>query len=309
MARYLPIALAAGLGSAVLYAAALSGHFLGVVLAYLAVLPLFVVGLTRGPAATAIAAVCAAAGIVAFGSWLLGLMFAVTQAIPAVAMTVLALRNRQWTDGQTYWYPAGRLLAGLSLWCAGLIVVAAIALAVSGDGLVAGVETVLHAMTAAFGQEANLPVDASALKSAAMILPGVVAWSWMLMMTVNGLLAQVIARRLGKILRPPLRLADVDIGYTWIGFGAVCVLVGLVVPGDFGFGAINVAIVLAYPLFFQGLGVVHGLVHYWGGGPLAFGLFYFLLILLGWLALVVIVLGLAEPFVRLRTRFAGRKNT
>jgi len=309
MLRQLPLALAAGLGSALLYATALSGSFVGILLAYLAMLPLFVVGLSLGWFAAAFAAGGATLGVAVFGGMYPGLIYAVTHAAPCVFFTGLALRNRTWDDGQTYWYPAGRLLIATSLWCVGLVVVIGAVLAGYGQGFEASVITLLESMASAFGAQDQSIMQPAALVDLAMFLPGLVAWSWMLMATLNGLIGQFISRKIGQAKRPSLRLSDIEVGQVWIGVFAVCVVIGLFAPGDLGFGAVNLAIIIAYPLFFQGLSVVHSLLNRWGAGPFGIGIFYALLLFLGWLALAVIALGLAEPLVNLRTRFAGRRNT
>jgi len=308
MPNYLPFALIAGLGSAVLYAVAINGSMLGIVLAYVAMLPLFLIGLSFGKRATIIAAMVASVAILLFGGIVPGLIFGVSHGLPACAVTGLALHNRKWTDGNLYWYPSGRLLMGLSLWSGALVAITGAALQLLASGFADGVEHFLQAMAQTFAQIGDVTINPSALNQVAMILPSIVAISWMLMATVNGLLAQAVLRRLGRNLRPSLRLVEVKIGGPWIGAFGVCMLVGLTIPGDIGYGATNIAIVLAYPLFFQGLSVIHSMIHHWGGGPLAVGLFYALLIFMGWLALAVVALGLAEPIVRLRTRIAGLHN-
>jgi hypothetical protein len=308
MPSYLPFALVAGLGSAVLYAAALDGSMVGIVLAYTAMLPLFLIGLSFGNRAIVVAATAASIAIVLFGGIVPGLIFGVSHGLPTCAVTILALHNRKWTDGNLYWYPAGRLLMALSLWSGALIAIVGFAFWLFASGFADGVEQFLQAMAQTFAQAGNVTVNSSAFEQVTIVLPGVVALSWMLMATVNGLLAQTVLRRLGKNLRPSLRLAEVKISGPWIGTFVVSVLGGLLIPGDVGFSATNIAIVMAYPLFLQGLSVIHSVIHHWGGGPLAVGLFYALLIFMGWLALAVVALGLAEPVVRLRTRIAGRHN-
>lgn len=309
MLRQFPLALAAGLGSALLYGTALSGSFIGIVLAYLAMAPLFAIGLSFGWVVGLVAVGAAVAGVSVFGGIYPGLIFTASHAAPCLFLIGLALRNRSWSDGQVYWYPAGRLLMASSLWCVAMIVVAGTMLSLYGQGFKESVIALLEEMTTAFaapGQSVMQPMDFADM---AVVLPGLVAWSWLLMATLNGLIGQMIARKTGQALRPSPRIADIQVGQWWIGLFAVCVLVSLIAPGDVGFGAVNVAIVMAYPLFFQGLSVIHGLLNHWGAGAFGIGLFYFLLIFLGWLAVIVIAFGLAEPLVNLRTRFAGRRNT
>ena len=311
MLRQLPIALAFGLSSALLYAAALSGSFVGIALAYLAMIPLFAVGLMYGVQTLSVASACAAVGIMIFGGVLPGLLYGISHALPCLLLVSFALRNRTWNDGQVYWYPPGRLMQGLALWCAGAIAALALVLSAVSDGFRNSIVAFLQAMTEAFrGAEQGAPaMDAGAIEGMALLLPGLVAWSWMIMTTLNGLLAQTIVRRAGRNLRPSPRLKDVVIGQRWaIAFGAFA-LAGALLPGDLGLSAINIAIVLAYPLFFQGLSVIHSLFAYWGVGAVGVGLFYGLMVLLSWIALAVIALGLAEPLLRLRTRFTGTRNT
>ncbi len=309
MFRQLPLALAAGLGSALLYAAALGGSFFGILLAYLAMLPLFVVGLSFGRLALMLSAGAGAIGVSVFGGVYPGLVYALTHAVPCVVLAGLALRNRTWNDGQTYWYPPGRLLMVTSGWCVALIVVGGVLLSSFGQGYKDSVVTLLQSMADAVQGQDQALVQPMAMADMAVILPGLIAWSWMIMATLNGLIGQTITRKLGQALRPSPRLADIEVGQRWIGVFALCVVIAFFVPGDVGFGAANVAIVMAYPLFFQGLSVVHSLLNHWGAGSLGIGLFYVLLIVLGWLAVAVIALGLAEPLINLRTRFAGRQNT
>jgi hypothetical protein len=309
MLRQLPLALASGLGSAVLYAAALSGSFFGVLLAYLAMLPLFAIGLSLGVRALAIAAASASIGIAVFGGVVPGLLFGLSNALPVTLLVVLALQSRAWNDGKVYWYPAGRLIQVLAIWCAGVILLAGVTLSLFGGGFQESVVGFIRSMAEALQSQGQPILNADAATGIAVLLPGIVAWSWMVMSTVNGLFGQTVLRRAGKNLRPTPKFAEVVIGPAWVaGFG-VCVIAGLALPGDLGFGAVNLAIVLAYPLFFQGLSVIHALAAHWGLGPLVIGLFYGLMVLLSWTALAVVALGLAEPLVRLRARLSGPKNS
>ena len=287
----------------------MSGGFLGIFLAYVAMVPLFAVGLMFGPTALLAAAASAAVGIIAFGGLFPGLLYSVSHALPTVLLVGLALRNRTGSDGQVYWYPPGYMLQGLALWSGGGIALIALSLELFAGGFQASIVAFLQAMVEAFQGEGPAMMDAESVSSIAILLPGIVAWSWMIMTTLNGLLAQMIVRRTGRNLRPNPRLADVAVGQRWAAAFAAFALAGMLLPGDLGLSAINIAIVLAYPLFFQGLSVIHALVAHWGLGPLGIGLFYGLLILLSWIALAVIAVGLAEPLVRLRARLAGPQNT
>ena len=309
MLRQLPLALALGLSSAVLYAAALSGSPLGIFLAYLAVLPLFTAGLSMGMTPLVIAAASAAVGIGLFGGLMPSLPYGLSHALPAVLLVRLAMQSMTWNDGKVYWYPPGRLVQALTLWCGSVLVLTGLGLSLFGSGFEDSVVALIRAMADAFKSQGQPILNADAAAGVAVMLPGIIAWSWMVMVTLNGLAAQAVLRRGGRNLRPSPRLAEVVVGPAWVaGFG-VCAIEGVAIPGDLGFGAVNLAIIMAYPLFFQGLSVMHALFAHWGIGTFGVGLFYVLMVLLSWTALAVVALGLAEPLVRLRARLAGPQNT
>jgi len=304
MSHQLPIVIALGVGSAVLYAAALSGNLPGILLAYTAMLPLFASGLWHGAQAGLIAGAAGSIAIAVVGGAMPALLFAMTHALPNALLTALALRVQIWSDGQTYWYPPGHLLQAVSLWSVACIAIVALSIGMIGGGFRTGVEELLRQMAGAFGSDWLMLAGDGPISGFAALLPGVIAWSWMVMATFNGLFAQSILRRTGVNRRPSPRMADIGVPLGWGTAFGTAAIAGAVLPGDIGYTAANIAIVMAYPLFFQGLSVAHAVLAYLNAGVFGFVMFYGVMLMFGWLALGLIVVGLVEPMVRLRVRLA-----
>jgi uncharacterized protein YybS (DUF2232 family) len=309
MIRQLPIIIAFGLASAVLYASALSGIAIGLLVTYLAQLPLFIVGLSMGTMAVALAGAAGIVALLVIGGTIPGLLFALSTAVPVTILVQLALRVRTWTDGKDYWYPAGNLLRGTSLWCALLLVGAAVGFALFADGIVASVSAFVGHIAEMINQTTGQNTMPTVMNQLSYLLPGITAWSWMLMATVNGLLAQAIVKRVNRNLRPSMSMGEIDIPLSWASLFGVTVALSYVLNGDLGFLTANLAMILAYPLLFQGLSVIHAALASFGAWTAGYIAFYVMLIFFGWLALAVVALGMAEPVFKLRERLTRPKNT
>lgn len=309
MTRQLPIMTAFGLASAVLYASALSGLSIGLLITYLAQLPLFAAGLWMGVQAAAVAGAVGIVAITFFGGVMPGILFAVSTAVPVAILVMLALRKRTWTDGLDYWYPPGNLLRAAAIWCSALLIVAAIALAAFADGISAVITAFVGRIGDVVAQVTGQEAAPGALEPLAGVLPGVTAWTWMIMTTINGLLAQQIVRRAGKNIRPTPAVSEILVPLSWAAAFGIAVAASYVLTGDLQFVTANLAIILAYPLLFQGLSVVHAALASFGAWTAGYVAFYAVLIIFGWLAFVLVAVGMAEPLLKLRERLPRPKNT
>lgn len=304
MPREILLAVAAGLAGGVLYTALLAGSVGGIMFAYLSQVPLFLVGLGLGLLPALIAGGVATLLVAVAGDALAALLFVLTSVGPLVVLVRQALLNRPTGAGSTEWYPPGLLVA----WMAGI---AAVGIVLSGFLLLdhpEGYEGAVRAMLqTAMGGMAPAGVSPESVEhfagQLAGMFPGLVAVSWMLMMAVNGSLAQGLLVGLGRNLRPSPSMALIELP-AWLlyAFG-LAALVAVAVDGSVGYIARNLAIALTVPFFFQGLAVVHALANRWAARTLALFMFYLVLVVLGWPAILVTAIGLAEPFLRLRVRY------
>jgi hypothetical protein len=217
------------------------------------------------------------------------------------------------------WYPADCLLlelvfAGLWVACIGTVLV------IGGGGvstlfpeliqaLVAGLADLEGSVgSAGAGAAGEHSERAEMIEILGYLIPGLSVGSWMIMVVVNGVLAQMLALRWGRLGRPPVDFTRVSLP-EWLGH-LFCLTVALAVlaEGAIGLLAANLVLVLAIPFFFVGLSVVHGMIA--GdriGNPVLF-LLYMALFLFGWPAVLVIGLGVAEPWVGLRRRLAAEER-
>lgn len=306
------IALAAafaGAASAAFYASLLSGSLGALILAYLAQLPLFVIGLWLGFAGAAMAGAAAAVALAAAGGIVFALVYLVANAVPAVAVSYLAQLNRPGADGGTEWYPPGQLIGWLvgSAMAAFLMTTVIFAGESGGaEGLIRNfVETALRTLVPA-GQAADGLGGVAAL--VARFFPGVVADSWIIMVIANAVLAQGLLARFGRNLRPTPAMQDIELP-SWVMGATAVAAIGSFMPGTAGFVGGNLVLmaVLAYAL--AGLGVVHALVQRSPSRTIALVATYTFLFIFGWPIVIVALLGAAEPWLNLRRRARGGTGT
>ncbi len=310
MPRFALIALGAGAVSALLHFAAMSSWMLGIPLALFTQLPLFLVGLGYGMPAVAYAG---GAGVVLTGliaGLFTALNFAVVDAVPVALVVFQALRSRTGPDGEVNWYPLGLLVMWLTVYAAAVLVLASVLL----SGAEGGMEGVLRDLFVDTRQDlTGTPVNPqieAMIDALVPMLPGFALTMWMLVVAVNGTLAQTILVRNGRNLRPSPALASLALpSWMMIAVAAACV-VAFLGPDALDFIGQNLALVLAVPFFFSGLALVHMLARRSTNRRVLLVLFYALLVfslmMMGWRAIVpVAVLGLISHLANLRRRFGG----
>ncbi len=302
--------LGAGALSALLYLAiqqASPGTF---ILAYLSPLPLYFAGLAFGLVPVVIAGLAGSALAFAIGSWPDGLSFALLNAVPAMWVSRLALLARADQYGKTEWYPAERLVTWLSLG-AGVYFVAALLLT-SGleGGLWSGLEAYMRSMAEQFTSPDGrtlAPETQEVIANFAQFMPAMVGLSWMTMQVVNGTLAQGLAVRFKRNLRPSPSLAAFR-APSPLAYVLAALTAASFISGTIGLIAGTLAVFAAYPYLFAGLGVVHDLSARLAARTMLLVVFYFLLFMLGWPFLLVAGLGLIDQWADLRGRFNGPRS-
>jgi len=302
MPQVIGYAVLAGLISSALFLALSTGLPGMVLLAYFVQLPLLLAGLSMGLAASVVAAAAAIlvcgliAGVVAAG------MFALVQAIPAAMVVRQALLARQ-DAGGLEWYPPGLVLAQLTALAVLGITAAFVVLLGYPGGLEGVLADFLSSALAGLGAS-DVAVSAGPdLDRWMFLFPGLMAASWLVMVAVNAVLAQLLAVRLGVNRRPSPKLSELELpGWLWPAIG-VAALLALLGAGGLGFLGRSLLIVLAVPYVFLGLAVVHAFARRVTHRRLALTLFYGAIMLLGWPIVMVLLLGLVEDWAHVRQRF------
>ena len=313
MQRAQLIPLGAGVVAALLHLSVTLGSPGAFMLAYFAQAPIVATGLALGFMPAAVAAATAAV-LVALGSPGVGALslFVLTSALPVLIIVYFAIQNRirdgEGEDGSVEWYPVGRLLGWLTVLALVAFVAAYLVFLGAENGVRGATETYLRNV---LGALRNVQADAAAvdqlITTMAAIFPAVAAASWLLMIVVNGVMAQKFLTASGKNLRPIPAYSEIEVPI-WpaavVIFGALVAIFG----GNAGFFGINVMLIGTIPFFFIGLAVLHSISAAWPGRLFLLVGAYLFLVLLVWPAAIIALLGLIEHWVRLRERMHARRS-
>lgn len=302
MAAYILIAIAAGALSVASLLALSFGLFEGMLFLYLAPLPLFLTGLALGAQAAVIAGGIGTV-IASLITINLGISYFFVFALPTAVLCRQGLLWRADASGQQMWYPLGRLATDLATLMAAYTLLAFALAALFADGLVALMESMLEQVATAFAPEAQ----AAAIVAQAEFMPVAVCTSVMLMLVLNGALAQGLLQRFKRNIRPTADIAELKLPAGMLM--AMLVATGLAfVPGTLGVVGKTLAAIGAVTYFLAGLGVIHAWVRNWSARGIVLPLTYVAVILIFWLTLVVIGLGLWSQFRGLRDSGADREE-
>jgi len=295
-------AIACGSAGACLYLAATLGTPGGLVLVYMTQLPLFLAGLWLGTGAAALAGLTAALVLLAASDVLGAAVFAAVNAVPVALLVRQALLARRGSDGTVVWYPPGLLTA----WLAALALAgigAALLLLGGPEGLQSALRGVVAEVIDRLTQHPVADRDQT-VELIAMVIPGMVAASWMIMLIANAALAQGLLARFGANWRPSPDLAGLDLPL-WVPVALGLAAAAVVFGGTLRFIGINMLIALSVPFCLAGLAVLHAVARHMSHPALALVGFYMLAAVFGWPFLAIAVLGLLESWLGLRQRLAS----
>jgi hypothetical protein len=305
----LGVGLAGGIASAILfYSAARGSPLLSTTLFVLTPLPSMIAGLGWGWLSALVGALAGAIATAAGTDARLGLGYLLAVGLPIVLVAYLAYLSRPSPDdaGRREWYPAGRLVAALSLVGAALPVAAAPALEGGYESLRAPMAAMLMQMSertaAEIGGRHISAEQAGAIADILIsVLPAALAAYWLAIMSINIYLGGRIARASGRLSRewPDLSQLVLPTGVLPLLAAGIALTFAsglLYVAGASLCGALFVAFLLV------GLSVVHFIARNRGRGLL--WATYALLAVGGpYIAAALAALGLIEPFISLRRRF------
>ncbi|SDH26691.1 DUF2232 domain-containing protein [Roseospirillum parvum] len=308
MAAFPFAALAAGALGAGLFASLLLAPQAAVLIGNLSLLPPLWAAFSLGLRGALVALGGGALLLVGAGVGGGVLLYAALDGLPLLILGGLLMRWRADAGGVRHWYPPGRALAWLATTAVGLLgLLWALAPAhVDGiEGLLAErMAPVAEATAALFPPGERAEVADRLVAIWAPILPGVGLMVWQVRAVLCALLAQWVARRQGRALRPGPTLDEVALP-GWL-LGLLLPALGLAVlgDGDVAFLGRNAALVAAVPYLILGLVVIHAAVQGLARRRLLLGVFYVVLLLSSQWALIALSgLGLVEQTVGLRRRW------
>jgi hypothetical protein len=313
MMQIVLVGLGAGAAAALLFASVSSGALVSILLFYLAPLPILIAALGWSHWSGLIAAVTASAWLgLAFGvtfclAFLLGI------AAPAWWLGYLAMLARPANGGDVEWYPPGRLL----LWAAalGAAVVAIAMLQVGSDeesirnALKAGLERVFRRETGTGADEPlsfpGISEPERLLELFAVVMPPIAAMASTLILTLNLWMAGRVVKLSGRLTRPWPDIPAMTFPRWAPALLAAAALVSFV-PDLAGLIASLFAATLLVAFTMLGFAVLHALTRGVSGRTAMLSGAYAFVAVLGWPALVAVLLAVAESIFKWRAKLAGR---
>ncbi len=305
------IGAGSGLVSAALFASAATATALAGVLFYLAPLPLCLAGLGWGGMAALISALTGTVVIAASLGPATSAIFALSVAAPTALLAHLALLSRPAATpqgqvvGTLEWYPPGRLLGWAALMAGVLAGILVLVLGYDQEAYRQSIREILeHSTLKELDRDGTLFTEETIASLSGMLaraLPAAFAVIWLTITLFNLWMAGLIVDASGRALRPWPNLHALELPNAFVLIFAVA-LVASFLPGLAGLLATGLAGALLFAYVLQGLAVIHV---YSRGVPLRALLLaavYLGILLLGWVAIAVAILGLGEPLFRLRGR-------
>lgn len=304
----LPIALGAGLISAVVFASATTGPTLArIMLLAAATLPIALAGFSYNAATAFVAALIATALIAFLTTMAAGLAFAFTLALPAAYLVYLALLHRDVSPGSTQWYPIGRIILAAALMGASVVAVGLTVAGSTPEKLHSAVSTAIEQMVKSGfgglpGSGTLSPADLErATQMMVGLLPGVSATFWMGCILFCQWAGARVALASGQLIRPWPDLAAFQLPQgtpllLGLALAASLVLDGMPRLVAMGYGGALYAVFVML-----GLAVIHFVTRgvAWRGPALAVT-YTVLLIFSSGASLLLALLGLASSFFVLR---------
>jgi Predicted membrane protein (DUF2232) len=312
MVQIVLIGFGAGIASALLFAALASGSVLSIALFYLAPLPIMLAAVAWNQLAGLVATGVAATALGLFlGKWFF-IAHLVGIGLPSYTLAYLALLARPGANpGEFEWYPAERLVLWSALIAAGVTVLAIPAFGLDLDSyraaLKAGFERVLRVQgSLPAGEPLRLPGGGDpgrVLDFLTLVIPPMAAVLSMLTSLINLWLAGRIARLSGRLTRPWPDLSAMRFPPSSLALllGAVA---GSFLPELVGLAAGLLAATLFTAFAILGFAVIHGVTRAFPGRPIILTAVWAAVLVIGWPALLVIMIGLADPLVDFRARAA-----
>lgn len=311
MYRFWLMAVSAGLASAAVFLIGVTAGFTGsyaiFLLVYLSPAPLYAAALGLTGSAGIVAALVGTVPVALALGIQAGFAYIVLVGAPAAVLGRQAMLSRRAEDGGVEWYPPG----ALAVWLSGVGVAILTLFALLLGSQPAGLSGTVREMLTQFAEWMQVVAEQRTLFVELLhpILPGAAVAFLMLVHIANAALAQGLLSAANREVRPTPDLGALELP-GWIATaGAVVIVAAIVLGGDFGYFARNFVIIAAIPFFLQGLSVVHVLARRTGGGPPLLAVFYVTLIVFGWIAILLVLLGLVEQVVGLRRRLQNEDRS
>lgn len=262
---------------------------------YFSPLPFFLLGLGVGLRQLLGAGFIATAFVFLFGDPILTTDFFLFSFLGPAFLIHRVLIHRKKTSGEIVWYPPSFLLRDLTLF-SGIIMVFALGvylyLIQSGN-----IHILTKSVINTFDPQGHIKNGETLLLKIFPFLPGLFTFSWMLMMLFNAAIAQGFLTRIKANLRPTPSFKALQIPKSFLIVLGLSLLLSVIGVGTLELLGKNAALTLSFPFFLGGLGIVHYLFQKTSFAKVGLIIFYCVLLLFLWPAILVIFLGMLRPWI------------
>lgn len=303
-------ALWAGLLSGMMTVLPVLSPKLGMLFGNFAVLPLLFVCLTKGRRANNQASLFAAVFVVLTHTLAqhfnvssqmnieMGLRLCLT-ILPAFAIGhVLLLNQREYKV--VNWVPVPRLLALLGIMSVVVCLVSGYFITTYENELQSYLESIANSL--ATQQNIDNQLIKQTLQQVLSFVPFFMATTWLFAMVFNILLAQTLAVRTKKNIRPSFDVLNAEIPSFWYILTAMACVLSYTVDGQDIF-FYNLVFTMLAPFALVGLSIIHSLLGQLRAKKVFLFVIYAITIFLAWPLIVITLIGLLEPWLNLRHRF------
>ena len=273
---------------------------------FVALIPTMTIGLSHGLVGAGFSVMAATATVGLMAGMRLAALYVLVFGAPQLWLIHLALLRGPGTSGQN-WYPAGRMLGWLVLFAGSFLSVAWIVTAGQPGGLIGTLERESRSFLTMMVERQGIQSPDGQIEQLAnyfaKAVPVTLTYLWVLVLIVNGSVAQAIAVHQGRNLRPTPKLSKIGLPDVTVYALGLFMIGAMILPGQGAELARTLAYMVTVAFFVLGLAVVHAFVARVGRGRGLIVVFYFFVAILTWLALAVMLLGLADKVFGLRRRF------
>lgn len=154
-----------------------------------------------------------------------------------------------------------------------------------------------------FGLE-TFGLSDEALKALAFSMLVSMGASWTITIALNMVLAQRLAEWIGTNLRPKQNFDELRFPALLDGFLLLTIILSYALGGAWSIYFGTIALCIFVPYFLLGLSIIHAIARPLENRVWILGALYIALLLFAWIGIAVAMVGLLDPHLRLRKRFA-----
>ncbi|MDR3448456.1 MAG: DUF2232 domain-containing protein [Alphaproteobacteria bacterium] len=278
------------------------------------VMPLLMAGLGAGRGAAIVAAAVGAGLTFGFSAPVYGVFYVLMEAIPALALSVIALRPVK--PGAMNF--ESNVVAFLIAWPLFLFFIICTVMpghlvelrATIVDAFVKVNREMLQALAQSGKQVTPEMIDNlhGAFQFFATFFPAMVMAAWLISSLMALVVAQFIVQQQKWNLRPTFSIVKLRVS-NWTIYTSAVGAAAVFAPAPYDYPALNAIVILCVPFLLVGLAVVHAYVATMRYRIFILAFFYLIFFASTWIAMLMVLLGVVDQRVDFRKRFAERNLT